>query len=145
MSEIQLENYKNYLATIDELAGSQIFRHLYARRDGVKIDLVDDGDLSCALVVSSVLLLFGWIDGRHATVKSTVNVLADFGWRATENPRPGDVVVWPRDDAGGEHIGFYRGGERAVSNISAKHAPGEHDIILRGGFRPKAFFTRDYD
>lgn len=146
MTKPKLLNYKNYLAIINALPESQLFRHLYTTAEnGEETDLMDDGDLSCALVVSSVLLWFGWIDNRHATVKSTIAAMRKSSWTETNEPKPGDVVVWPRDNDSGEHIGFYLDDQRAISNVSKNHAPGEHGLVLRGGFSPKMFLTRNYN
>ena len=146
MTKPKLLNYRNYLATINALPGSQLFRHLYTTTEnGEEIDLMDDGDLSCALVVSSVLLWFGWIDNRHTTVESTIVAMRKFGWTETNEPKSGDVIVWPRDNNGGEHIGFYFDDQHAISNVSKNHAPGEHGLVLRGGFLPKMFLTRNYN
>jgi hypothetical protein len=143
---MKLQKYKNYMATIQALPGSQIFRHVYAvNDDGQELDIMDDGDVSCAYVVSVVAHMFGWIDGSHATVKSTLRELQNSGWRETDSPKPGDIILWPANSSGNEHIGFFLGDGRAISNISAQHVPGEHSLTMSDGREPTAFYTRDYE
>ena len=48
----------SYIAIIKNSVGSQLFRNLYAKVNGKKIDITENGKLSCAFYVSSVLLLF---------------------------------------------------------------------------------------
>jgi hypothetical protein len=146
VTKLHLLKHKNYLATINALPDSQLFRHLYAvDEDGKEQDIADDGNLSCAYVVSTVVHVFGWIDRPHATVKSTVTALEKSGWRETKAPRPGDIVYWPLGETENEHIGFCIDDKTAISNNCQAHAPKKHDMILEDGRQPTKFLTYDYD
>lgn len=120
-----------YLATIRNSVGSKMFRNLYAKVDGKKKDLAENGNLSCALFVSSILYLFKLIKDVHATVNGTVKDLRESGWTQIYKPKPGAVLVWVEKDFGkGEahkHIGFFIGKGKAISNSSKKGWPTEHD------------------
>lgn len=145
MSNYTKLNYKNYLTTINALPGSQLFRHLYVKDEtGREFDATNDGDLSCALTVSSILCLFGWIDKTHATVKSTIESMFGCGWRATGTPRPGDIVHYPAKGTHNEHVGFFMGADEVISNISAQHVPAEHQLQMSDGRLPVEYYTRDY-
>ena len=68
--------YRNYLSMIEALPNNELFRHIYVKNEsGEEIDVTNNGQLSCAIVVSSVLCLIGWIDRPHATVNSTLHKL----------------------------------------------------------------------
>ena len=48
--------YKNYLSMIEALPNNELFRHIYVKNEnGEEIDVTNNGKLSCAIVVSSVL------------------------------------------------------------------------------------------
>lgn len=121
--------FDTYLAMINNAVGSQMFKNGYAEFDGVKKDVVNDGELSCAIFVSSILKIFSLIDEPHATVKSTVVKMEAAGWQKTEELKPGCVLVWEEKVIDGQphfHIGFYVGDNEAVSNsteakVIAKH------------------------
>jgi len=146
MSKLTKLDYKNYLATIKALPNSQLFRHIYVVGEkGNEFDAIDDGNLSCALVVSSVLLLFGWIDRTHATVQSTISALAENGWRETKEPQAGDIIFWLAGETSSQHIGFYIDSNSAISNVAAKRVPGEHKLKISDGRMPTAFYTRNFE
>jgi len=147
MSEPRLQKlqYKNYLSAIKALPQTNLFRHLYvADENGREFDATDDGDRSCALAVTAVLYLAGWIDRPHATVASTLKALAESGWRKTESPRPGDIVHYPAGESGDEHVGFWVGDDAVISNISELRTPGEHKLMMSDGRLPMGYYTRDY-
>lgn len=112
--------FETYLAMINNAVGSQMFKNGYASIDGIKTDVLKDGELSCAIFVSSILRIFGLIDDIHATVSSTVKKMEEFGWQKTEELKPGCVLTWEAIDFGSgdshSHIGFYVGQDEAVSN-----------------------------
>ncbi len=129
--------FDTYLAMINNAVGSEMFKNGYASFDGVKKDVLNDGELSCAIFVSSILAIFNLIDEPHATVKSTATKMEEAGWQKTEDLKPGCVLVWEEKIIDGQphlHIGFYVGDEEAVSNstearVIAKHhyTYGEND------------------
>ena len=64
---------KNYQAMIFNLIrgkeGTLIFRNLFARLDdGTEVDLLDGGRLSCAVSLSDILLLNGFVSGMYTIV-----------------------------------------------------------------------------
>lgn len=120
-----------HLALIRGSINSQAYRHLYAFVDGVQQDIVKDGAHACAFFVTHILLWSQLLKEPHATVSGTVRDLLASGWEATSNPCPGDVIVWePQDEAGEihEHIGFFMGDDRAISNSTSQASPQEHHL-----------------
>ncbi|MFA5736570.1 MAG: hypothetical protein WC893_00140 [Candidatus Paceibacterota bacterium] len=114
---------KSFLAVIEASVGTEMFRHLYAKVDGEEKDILEDGKLSCAFYVSSLLAIFGLIDRLHATVNGTITALEKAGWEKTDDLKPGCVIVWdkPLDNSHNhQHIGFYLGNEMAISNSTEK-------------------------
>jgi len=135
--------FETYLAMINNAVGSQMFKNGYVEIDGVKTDVLKDGELSCAIFVSSILSIFNLIDEPHATVKSTVKKMEEAGWQKTEELKPGCVLVWGEVDFGAgdlhSHIGFYVGNNEAVSNNFKTKAIAKHHFKYEGsdlGERP---------
>jgi hypothetical protein len=123
----------SYLAAVRDSVGSRMFRHLYAfDEQGKRSDILRDGRLSCAYYVAFILYHFKLINEPHATVVSTIKDMEKHGWTTVDVPEAGDVLVWEPsiehvEDESHEHIGFYVGNERAVSNSSKKSEIVEHD------------------
>lgn len=119
---------ESYLARIDGLVGVTMFRNLYALVDGKSQDILDNGDRSCALVVSTVLVGFRLVQAVHATVSATIADMEASGWKRISKPRAGCVVVWDVNTNGRahQHIGFYRRPGLAISNNSETGVPKQH-------------------
>jgi len=126
--------FDTYLAVIENSVGSYMFKNLFIEIDGVKKDATEDGWLSCAFYVSSILSIFKYIENVHATVSSTVKDLQKMGWVTIEKPVPGSVIVWKpgQDTEGHSHIGFYIGDNLAISNDSYKKYPLKFDWKFNG-------------
>ncbi len=132
--------FETYIALIENSLGSKLFRTLIADVDGVRSNILRDGQLSCAIFVSSILMLIGLIDRVHATVASTVAKLEQSGWKRVRVPKKGDVLVWEEKKFGDEqhrHIGFYLGDELAVSQSSKRKVPVKHHWTNNGKRRIK--------
>ncbi len=122
---------KNYLTVARASAGSNLFRKLYyevgAASSGRHIEVLRDGNLSCAVFVSFVLKIFSLIPEIHTTVQETENDLRRAGWGRIKKPRLGAVIVYaPQTVSSGErhkHLGIYLGGGKAVSNRDFKKSP----------------------
>lgn len=122
--------FENYLAVIKNSVGSKLFRNFYAKINGKRADIMRDGKLSCAFYVSAILVLFTLIKSTHGTVDGTVKDLQKSGWRSIKKPRIGSIIVWEEVDFGGgdvhKHIGFFIGGDKAISNNSELGYPVRH-------------------
>lgn len=128
---------QNYLAVIKASVGSQMFRRLYFKVGRKKIDVLRDGDLSCAFFVSTILKLFGLISEIHTTVAGTVEEMKRTGWKKIPvkgrsasggKLEVGCIVVWaakrqPPSWEPHKHIGFYIGNGRVISNDYRKKSP----------------------
>ncbi|MDP2638938.1 MAG: hypothetical protein Q8P06_02105 [Candidatus Azambacteria bacterium] len=112
--------FDTYLAVIKNSVGSKMFRNFYAKVNGKKTDILQNGELSCARFVSSLLYLFKLIENTHATVDGTVKDLEKSGWQKMTKPRIGSVTVWEKINFGKnnfhKHIGFYIGNNKAISH-----------------------------
>jgi hypothetical protein len=126
--------FDTYLAVINNSEGSFLFKNLFAEVDGVKKDITEDGWLSCAFYVSSVLYLFKYIKEIHGTVSGTVKDLKESGWEEINEPVAGSIIVWGPSETskGHSHIGFYLGDELAMSNDSWKKHPLKFDWQFEG-------------
>jgi len=79
--------FDSYLSFVEKSVGSKMFQTLWAEVDGKKKDITQRGKLSCATFVSFVLLSFGLIKEKHATVNGTVRDMENSGWRKIRKPR----------------------------------------------------------
>lgn len=135
--ETEILAKENYIIAIRNSVGTNIFRNLYAEINKERKDIVEDGNLSCALFVSSILFLFKMIDSVHATVSSTVRDMENSGWVKINEPKEGSVVIWEKTNYGSDgephaHIGFITKNDMAVSNDFEAKSPIEHELDFRG-------------
>ncbi|HYC79440.1 MAG TPA: NlpC/P60 family protein [Candidatus Binatia bacterium] len=129
---------ESYLAYIKNSVGTKMFRTFYVRDEKGKIyDVLKNGDLSCAVFVSTVLRNFDLIEKLHFTTIRTVEDLVQSGWKKvkTGDMKPGDVIVWEKKPvrSGGDvpHIGFYVGNNQAVSNSSKTGMIQKHHVTYK--------------
>lgn len=127
--------FKTYLAFIYGSIGSRQYRQLYVEKPNGLEDVIGNGDLGCAIVVSSTLTLCGLTRGGvHTTVKETILDLEASGWERSEDLRQGAVIIWePKlcdDNICHRHIGFFVGGNKAVSNNAREGTPIKHHITF---------------
>lgn len=131
---------RSLIAMIENSVGSRAYNNFYVKNkeSGLEYDVLNDGELSCAFFVSSILTIFKLIDKPHTTIKTTEEKLIEAGWKETEERKPGVVILWEpiRFDDGSvnEHIGFALNEDEAVSTSIFKHEVARHDI----GFRTKS-------
>lgn len=142
MTDIQLLPKETYLQMIRNSVGSKLFRTVYALVNGERRDILQDGDLSCAFFVSSVLIQFKLIKEVHTTVSGAVRDIENSGWVKTDTIVPGAVIVWElQSQADGEehaHVGFVLDKERAISNSYKERTPTEHSIHMGAGNNSKS-------
>lgn len=132
-SKIEILVRKSYLTRVQNAIGTSMFRSLYALVDGKEVDILNNGRKSCALFVSTVLVGFDLAKTVHATVEGTISDMERSGWVRLRRPRQGCVIVWKGyliDNEPHNHIGFYVGKGRAISNSSDKGSPHEHDSSI---------------
>lgn len=106
--------FETLLKMIENSEGTRIFNSAFVKdkRTGRIIDVLNDGEYSCAVFVSGLLSLVGLIDRPHSTVKTLVSKLEESNnWEKIEAKiEPGDVLVWEKvkfeDGSENEHIGF---------------------------------------
>ena len=123
---------KNLLTRVKGSVGSNMFRSYF---DDNGNDILEDGNLSCALFVSMILQSLGLIKQTHCTVAGTMRDVIDSGWRKIEEPKEGCLVVWKPVAQNGKkhyHIGFYIGNDEAISNRSSMGVPAPHKLNYTG-------------
>lgn len=133
---MELKIGESYLAIVRNSVGSQAFRNIFASDKGEHRDILNNGRLSCAYFVSSILKIFDLARSPHATVSGTVRDLLSSGWVEINELKPGAVIEWKEIDYGPEgkhkHIGFYVGDNKAVSNDFEAGKIIEHELYFRG-------------
>ncbi len=153
---MQIQKYlwhKTYLARVLGSVGSDIWRNFWIEdENGNEVDLLRDGDLSCGVHVSGILLNLNprsgtdikFVSGPITKVDQLHQDLLKNGWQEFKFNSPadlkiGDVIFWEElrgyngREAGGPHghCGFYIGEEKAVSVIPRTGNPQIHDYLYR--------------
>ncbi len=119
----------SYMKTIENSVGSKIFKNLPVETGGKKKDILQNGKYSCAMLVSGILLLFGLIKEKHATVSGLLRDMEKFGWIKISKKKRGSILRWEpqkRNGKANEHVGFYVGNYKAISNSRIKKVPQKH-------------------
>ena len=116
-------HYKTYLSMIERCEGLELFRNFFAENENNKtIDLLDDGDNSCASFVSNILYINELIKSPHSTVDSTEKDLLDYGWvkfNEINDIKKGDLIIWAKDENhNNRHIGICLDNNKCVQNDS---------------------------
>lgn len=137
--------FKSYLKVIENSVNTNIFRNYYAKIRGKIVDAMQDGYVSCAFFVSSILLIFNLIKNVHWTVEGTVKDLENHGWYRIRKVRKGCVLVWEtvigvKDKLPHKHIGFYIGNYQAVSNNPKKGRPTCHHYTFNNKRKIEAIY-----
>jgi hypothetical protein len=120
------EVFLSYIRTIENSVSSNLFRNLYFRINNRVVDVLEDGDLSCANYVTAILYLFDLTKERHTTVLNTIEDIQKSNWYEIKKPRKGALILWDykrkSDGTQGKnrHVGFYIAKETAISNSSSK-------------------------
>lgn len=125
---------ESYHAFIKGSEGSMMFRQWYCTVDGKRTEAMRNGELSCALYVTSILKIFDLIAQPEITVHRAIRAMKRRAWKPIARPRKGAVIVWGEEQRNGEvhkHIGFYIGGGMAISNHSKRRAPAIHPFAYR--------------
>ncbi|OGN16836.1 MAG: hypothetical protein A3F98_01390 [Candidatus Yanofskybacteria bacterium RIFCSPLOWO2_12_FULL_41_8] len=122
---LKLLKKKNYLTMIENAAKGEnwMFRNQYFEVDGKETDVLENGGLSCAMFLSSVLYLNKLIGDIHTTVVGTEKDMLESGWFEIKDLEPGAVIIWEqklgdKDGLPHYHNGFYIGSNMAISNNS---------------------------
>lgn len=128
---VRIKKLKSLLAIIDNSVkggDNYLFRNLYADENGKDIDILENGQNSCAAFVSWILLTLELIKHPHATVYGTEKDMILSGWQEIKELKPGAIIIWEErladkgllgnKDMEFSHMGFYIGNEEAVSNDS---------------------------
>lgn len=135
--------FENYIALIRSSIDSILFQKFYCSVNGRKVEVLDNGRLSCASYVTFILKLFSLVSDLQITVHRAMDDMKRSGWDEIQEPKVGAVVVWEEkrsevdqtsaiQASSHKHIGFYIGNGQAVSNSSLTKAP----VVHPWNFRP---------
>lgn len=131
-SSIEINQLKTLLYRIEASLDSPLFRSVFAEVDGENKDLTRNGQASCAVYVSGLLVWAEKLEKMRATVSSLEAGLKESGWVTTDELVPGAVVIWEAAaQAGGEHhehAGFVLNETEAVSHSDKELCPVKHHI-----------------
>lgn len=116
--------FETLLKMVENSEGSKIFNSAFVenKTTGEVVDVLNDGEYSCAVFVSSLLSLVGLMDRPHSTVKTLVSKLEESEkWMVVDGEiKAGDVLLWEKvkfeDGSENEHIGFAIDNQHAISS-----------------------------
>ncbi|MDP1689104.1 MAG: hypothetical protein Q8L47_03160 [bacterium] len=135
-TNIEISKKETYLKLIENSIGTRLFNSLIVKykNTGEVIDILHNGELSCAYFVSSIIVLMSGMETPHTTVKTVRNKLIENNWKVvTGGIEPGDVLFWEKvkfDDGNeNEHIGFALNSKEAISTSWIEHKVVRHPII----------------
>jgi hypothetical protein len=147
--KIRLLKKKNYLKMIENSAKGEnfMFRNLFAQVNEAEVDILENGNLSCAIFCSAILYLQKMINDIHTTVSGVEKDMKVSGWTEIDLPKVGCVVVWNKikydDNSEHSHIGFYMGNDRAISNSYKDGMPKEHHYTYNGTRKIEKIYWHD--
>jgi len=127
--EVQILQFKTYIDAIQKSVGSNLFQTVFANVEGKRKDITSGGRYSCATHVSSILLWFGLLKERHTGVDGLLIDMIDSGWYEIDKPKVGCVLRWEnlsKNESENEHVGFFVGQEKAISNNAESRIPEKH-------------------
>lgn len=125
---------------IENSIGSRLFSSLFVTFEdgGDTADILNDGELSCAFFVSSLLTLAGVMEKPCATVKKLTELITnDPLWVRVEeaDATVGDVVIYKKvifeDETEHAHIGLALNEDEVVSTSYEKKEVVRHPIDYR--------------
>jgi len=142
MAKTEILTLKSYLATIRKSPGTRMFQDFYIRIKGKEKNATEGGKTSCASFLSSVLLKFGLIKEGHLTITGALEDMKESGWREIKELKPGAILLWEKKGEH-KHLGFYLGGEKAVSNSEKRKEPVIHHYNYQGKRKIEKIFWND--
>ncbi len=145
--------FKSYIATITNSVNSNQYKNFFVFDDsaGEVKDILENGNLSCAIFVSNILNMFTGIakliDAPHVTFKTTLIKMKESGWYEIKNIRPGAILCWESVDFGitgfHEHVGFALNMNEAVSNDYRAGCIARHHITFNNTRNINAIYWHD--
>jgi len=133
-SIVRLQSFLSFLWGSTENSGTAIFRHFYMLQNSQIVDVINDGQLACALCASTHAVVFQLLRQIHTCVKDLEDDARASGWVAG-TLRPGAMVFWPeRATQSGKHrhVGYYHSFGRCISHLDTIRAPGVHRLSYHG-------------
>ena len=135
----------SYLAFAEGSVGGQMFRKFYAKVNGKKLEVLRDGNYSCAIHITSILKIFSLIKDVQLTVHRAMDAMERAGWYEIKKPKVGAIVVWAAKPAAADrgreydkaytptvrHMGFLISKTKAVHNSDTEKAPVIDDLHYR--------------
>lgn len=131
---------ETFIKMVENSVGTRLFNSIIAKRGEETIDILADGDLSCATFVSNILYLNHFLDNQRVVVGSLEKDLAsssNFKEISPENylPETGDVILWGvivgQDGVAHKHFGFALNNEEAVSTTGISHSAIRHPLYKK--------------
>ncbi len=146
LHHVRIKKLKSLLTIVENSikgGDNYLFRNLYAEEDGKEIDVLENGQNSCAAFVSWILMILELIKMPHATVYGTEKDLVKNGWFEIKKLKPGAVIVWENKQGingllGNKnvkfaHMGFCVSPTEAISNSSKGTGfPWKHHVTYNG-------------
>lgn len=131
---------ETFVKMVENSIGTRLFNSIIAKKGEEIVDILGDGDLSCATFVSNILYLNHLLDNQRVVVGSLEKDLSaspNFEEISPENylPKTGDVILWSKiigvDGIAHRHFGFALSDEEAVSTTGISHSAIRHPLYKK--------------
>lgn len=129
---------ETFIKAIENSIDSKLFNSIIIKKkDGKMVDLLNDGEYSCASYVSGILTIFNILPKTRSTVKSLTEDLEcnkNFMEVPVKNITTGDIIIWSKtkfkNASDNEHVGFAISKEKAISTNYKEKKIIEHHITF---------------
>jgi hypothetical protein len=133
---MQILKKESYIKMIENSVGNKLFNSIIVKEDdGTIKDLLNDGEYSCALFVSSILFLHSFTLKTRSTVNNLEKDLSEnpiFKIIEDGSIKAGDVIIWEsvtyEDGSQNRHIGFAISDTEAISTSYIEKCVIKHPI-----------------
>ena len=141
---VEILRPESYLALIRNSVGASTWKQMFASVNGREQDIMNNGDLSCAFFVSSILKMCDLVPQLSVTVFGLIRHLEALHWPVVTEAQAGDILVWETiiDEKGDKHshIGFSLDDEQAVSNSASTGIIQQHNKTFDGSRKITAIY-----
>jgi len=131
---------ETFLKMVENSVGCKLFNSLIMKKDGAVVDILGDGDVSCATFTSSILFLNRFLPEQKSTVPGLEKVISESDLfeeipASDYLPIKGDIVFWEKirgnDGADHRHVGFVLNESEAVSTTGISHSAIRHPLYKK--------------
>src|SRR3989338_11023696 len=130
MPQVKFLLYETYMSRVLDSVGTEMFRKTWCLVDGIPKDITENGEHSCAIFVSGILVMSGLLKEMHSRITGMLSDMEKTGWYEIKDLIPGAILFWEKQEMRSgwhKHSGFYIGNNKAISHRDITKSPIIHD------------------